>query len=144
MTKKNKSDSYQFRICEISIDPSVLNEFPFSDGLGSQLSLAQYNEEFDELKEKLLFEVLRLINNDLTERQKQVVLKRLEGKTQIQIAEELQIHQTSIHKILSGNIDFSNGKKRYGGAYKKLKKLCAKDNIIQDILTKMRELRGVD
>ena len=140
--KKNKSDSYQYKIVEIAVDPSILNDFPIYDSLGSQLNLAMYSEEFYDLRKQLMFEVMRIINNNLTERQSQVVLLRLEGKTQIQIADQLGVHQTTVHKLLMGNIDYANGKKRYGGAIKKLKKICSKDEEVLDILMKMEELRN--
>ena len=39
--KKNKSDSYQHKIVEISVDPYVLNEFSLYEGLGAQLNIAE-------------------------------------------------------------------------------------------------------
>lgn len=160
--KRNRSDSYQYKIVEIAVDPNVLSDFPHVDSLGSQLNLAKYSEEFYLLKKELMTEVLRIINTCLTERQREVVLLRLKGKTQTQIAEELGIHQTTVHKILSGNLDYrycnninklgNNGKKkggsnnrsepkRYGGVERKLKKLCFKDEKIIEILDKMEYLR---
>ena len=142
--KRNKSDSYQHKIVEISVDPMLLNEFPLAESLGSQLNMSKYSERFDELREQLLQEVIAVINSGLTKRQAQVVTLRLEGKTQIQIAEELGIHQTTVHKTLMGNIDYANNRKCYGGAIKKLKKLCAKKSEIQDILDEMETLRAKD
>lgn len=142
--KRNKSDSYQHKIVEITVDPVVLNDFPINNGLGAQMNLAKCSEEFYDLKERLMKEILRIIRNDLTERQAEVVTLRLEGKTQIQIADQLGIHQTTVHKLLMGNIDYANGKKRYGGAIKKLKKICAKDKTVLEILRKMEELRTRD
>lgn len=139
--KKNKSDSYQYKIIEISVDPVVLNDFPIANGLGAQVNLAKYSEEFYEMRQELINEVLRIINNFLTERQQEVILLRLQGKTQTQIAEQLGIHQTTVHKLLMGNIDYANGKKRYGGAIKKLKKLCNEDVKILEILKKIEEFR---
>jgi hypothetical protein len=43
-----------------------------------------------------------------------------------------------------GNIDYANGKKRYGGAIKKLKKMCLKDGKIIYILNEMEILRAKD
>lgn len=142
--KKNKSDSYQWRVLEIPIDPALLNDFETSEGLGAQLNMVTYSERFHELRQKLMDEVLKIIAENLTPRQAEVVTMRLQGKTQIQIAEELQVHQTSIHKCLSGNIDYSNGKKHYGGAIKKLIKKCAKNEAITQILKEMEELRAKD
>lgn len=139
--KKNKSDSYQHKIVEITVDPVLFNDFSFDTGLGAQVNLATYSEEFYDLRQQLIGEVMRIINSNLTRRQAEVVMLRLEGKTQIQIAEQLGIHQTTVHKLLMGNIDYANGKKRYGGAIKKLKKMCARDNKIITLLQQMDELK---
>jgi len=139
--KKNKSDSYQYKIVEITVDPVILNDFAVNNGLGAQLNIAKYSEEFYELKEELMMEIYKVIKSSLTDRQAEVIGLRLKGNTQIQIAEELGIHQTTVHKLLSGNIDYANGKKRYGGAIKKLKKHCAKNPIILEILQKMDDLK---
>jgi transposase len=141
--KKNKSDSYQYKIVEISVDPSIFNDFPFVESLGSQLNLAKYSEEFYNLRQLLMKEVLRIIDSNLTPRQREVVTLRLQGKTQMQIADELGVHQTTIHKLLNGNLDYSSCKKmRYGGATKKLQKVCAKDERVLSILKEMDELRA--
>jgi predicted XRE-type DNA-binding protein len=140
--KKNKSDSYQHKIVEILVDPTMLNDCPFYDGLGTILNLSKYSEEFYDLRLQLIKEVRRIINNDLTKRQAEVVMLRLQDMTQTQIAEKLGIHQTTVHKLLMGNIDYANGKKRYGGAVKKLKKVCGKDEKVQKILRRMSELRS--
>lgn len=142
--KRNRSDSYQWKIVEIPIDPTILNDFQLAEGLGAQLNLSSYSERFYELRQELMTEVLRIIQTNLTERQAEVVTLRLEGKTQIQIAEQLSIHQTTVHKLLMGNIDYANGKKRYGGAIKKLTKICFKDEKILSILAEMEELRAKD
>lgn len=139
--KKPKSAAYQHKIIEISVDPVILSDFPIADGLSAQINISMYSEEFYDLRQQLIDEVMKLIYANLTKRQAEVVLLRLEGRTQVQIAEELQIHQTTVHKLLCGNIDYSNGKRRYGGAVKKLKRLCAKNEVIIEILQQMEELR---
>ena len=140
--KKNKSDSYQHVIVEITVDPFILNDFSIDSGLGAQVNIAMFSEEFFDLRQKLIAEVIRIVKTSLTKRQAEVMLLRLEGKTQMQIAEQLHIHQTTIHKILSGNLDYNNGKKRYGGAIKKLKNICAKDGKVLNILQKMDDLKN--
>lgn len=141
--KKNKSDSYQHKIVEISVDPFLLSDFPMNNGLGAQLNLAKYSEEFHELKDNLMKEIYRIINENLTPHQAEVVLLRLKGLTQIQIAEQLQVHQTTIHKCLSGNLDYNHGKKRYGGALKKIKKICDKDAKVLKLLEKINDLKNI-
>lgn len=140
--KKNKSDSYQYKIVEITVDPNVINDFPLVEGLGYQLNLSKYSEEFFNLRQRLMTEVMRIVNTNLTKRQREVVTLRLQGKTQIQIADQLGIHQTTVHKLLCGNIDYYHSKKRYGGAIKKLQKVCDKDEKIQSILEEMGNLKS--
>lgn len=142
--KRNKSDSYQYRIIEIAIDPHILSDFSSEDGLGAQLGQAGHSEEVQELRDKLMDEVRRLIRTSLTERQMQVVAMFLQGKTQIQIADELGICQTTVHKTLRGNIDYRNGAARYGGAIKKLQKLCAKDSKVLKLLDQIEEVRRAE
>ena len=142
--KRNKSDSYQHKIVEITVDPTKLNDFSLDDGLGFALNTSKFSEEFYELRQQLIQEVLRVVGTCLTQRQSEVITLRLKDLTQIQIAEKLGIHQTTVHKLLMGNIDYANGKKRYGGAIKKLKKMCLKDGKIIYILSEMEILRAKD
>jgi len=125
---------------EISIDPNLLNNFSNEEGMNAYLSAHNCSEEFQKLRTELLREVLYIVENCLTEKQREVMkMTYLEGKTQNEISNELGKHQTTIHKILQGNIDYNNQKKRYGGALKKIRKLCARNEKIQAILSKMRE-----
>jgi hypothetical protein len=41
-----------------------------------------------------------------------------------------------------GNIDYSNGAKRYGGAIKKIRKLSDEDVEIQQILARIEEIKA--
>jgi len=100
-------------------------------------------DELVGLTEELTVQLKSLIDTRLTDRQTEVVKKIFfEQKTQMEVADSLGLCQTTIHKILKGNIDYANGKKRYGGAIKKLKKLCANDEEIQNILKKMQDIRA--
>lgn len=133
-------DTVTYNFIEISIDPNLLNNFSNEDGIAAYLSSFGATEEFQKLKTELMQEVMSIINSCLTIKQKEVIkMTYLEGKTQNEISLELGKHQTTIHKILQGNIDYSNQKKRYGGALKKIRKLCANSKKIQDILFKMKE-----
>ena len=44
---------------------------------------------------------------------------------------------------MQGNIDYSNNKKRYGGALKRIRKLCSQSKKIQEILNKIREKKNL-
>ena len=96
---------------------------------------------FGALSERLIF----IIDTKLTPRQTQIVrLLFLEQKTQTEVARLLGLCQPSIHKSLLGNLDYRQGGKRYGGALKKIRKLCEVDDDIQRILKQVEELRRED
>lgn len=136
------SDVTSHTFVEISIDPSLLNNFSNEDGMTAYLSSYSGSEEFQKLRTDLFEEVMYLIDNCLTEKQKQVmIMTYIDGKTQNEISIELGRHQTAVHKTLQGNIDYGNDGKRYGGAIKKLRKLCANNDKIQGILKRMKEFR---
>lgn len=125
---------------EISIDPHLLNNFATESGMAAFLEIHDCSDEFKQLKKELLAEVFDIIENGLTVKQKEVMkMTYVDGKTQNEISSELGKHQTTIHKMLQGNIDYNNQKKRYGGAIKKIQKLCANNEKIQAILALMRE-----
>jgi DNA-directed RNA polymerase specialized sigma24 family protein len=142
LVRRNKSDSYQYRIIEIAIDPFILSDFPSEDGLGAQANSSGYSEELADLRQQLIKEVRRLIKNVLTLRQAQVMALRLQGKTQVEIGHKLGIHQTTVHKTISGNIDYNNGGACYGGAIKKLRKMCFKDERVLSLLKRIEEVRA--
>ena len=138
MSKNKELNLYNF--VEISIDPRLLNNFSNEDSISKYFDSIAGTEEFQRLKQDLVEEVMNIINNNLTTRQKQVVIMTyLEGKTQNEISAILNIHQTAIHKSLAGNLDYTNSRKRYGGAIKKLKRLCSKNDKIKKILQEMKE-----
>lgn len=97
------------------------------------------NETLYELRDQLKARLWEIIDSGLTHRQQEVVKLSILGYTQNEIAKKLGINQTSVHKVIRGNIDYKNGRKRYGGAYKKIIKLCQADERIQEILLEIRE-----
>ncbi len=128
-----KSDKDQYKYREISCDLSVLNKSYLPTN-------ADIEDEIKELKEELLEKMLFIINHKLTERQRQVVIATyFQQKTQMEIAAQLGLCQTTIHKVLKGNIDYKANGKRYGGVLKKMQKLCSSDKEIQDILIAIQE-----
>lgn len=139
----NKSKLYQHKIVEISFDQSKLNNFPASRGIGQMLAANETDERIQELREELLEEIYGIIHgNYLTDHQKKILMMRLVGKTQNEIAEHLGITQSAVHKALHGNIDYKNDKKRYGGIIKKLKKICSNNAKIQRILLGIEKVKN--
>ncbi len=144
MSKRpRKSKRYQHKIVEIGFDSAKLSNFSVDRGIGEILASNSYSDEIIELREKLLNELYDIINGDyLTSHQKKILMMRLMGKTQNEIADHLGITQSAVHKAMHGNIDYKNNKKRYGGIIKKLKKICTNNEVIKDILIKMEEVRN--
>ena len=139
---KLKSKNYQYKIVEVAFDQSKLNNFSEEKGISGVLTDNSYSEELLDLRERLLEEVYSVVNSEvLTDHQKKVLFMILMGKTQNEIAEHLGITQSAVHKALRGNLDYRNDKKRYGGIFKKLKKICKNNEKIQEILLEMESLR---
>jgi len=140
--KKNRSDRYQNMFNEISYSQEMLADFAIEAGLTAKLN--SYNEALLELKSQLRRELWRLVDTALTPRQRQVIRLYAQGYTQTEIAKMLNVNQSSITKSINGNCDYRNGKKVYGGARKKLRKLAEKDQKIQGLIKKMVELSDDD
>lgn len=139
----NKSKLYQYKIVEISFEQNKLNNFPMERGIGHLLSENEPSDRIDDLKSELLDELYDVVHSDfLTEHQKKILLMRLMGKTQNEIADHLGITQSAVHKAMHGNIDYKNDRKRYGGIIKKLRKVCKNNKKIKEVLKKIEEVKG--
>lgn len=144
--KKGSSKLYQYKIVEISFDQAKLNNFSTERGINHILEESDPNDDIQGLRLSLMDELYDIINSDvLTHHQKRILMMRMIGKTQNEIAEHLGITQSAVHKAMHGNIDYKNGKKRYGGIIKKLKKVCKTNEQVEKILGKILEIKkGVD
>jgi DNA-directed RNA polymerase specialized sigma subunit len=139
----NKSRLYQYKIVEISFDHDKLDNFPIERSISSLLAENEYNQKITELREDLIEEIYSIISSDfLTGHQKTILMMRLTGKTQNEIADHLGITQSAVHKAMHGNIDYKNNKKRYGGIIKKLKKICTNNPRIVEILQEIDEIKN--
>ncbi len=138
----NKSKLYQHKIVEISFDASKLNNFPMERGINQILSDNSSNERIVELQDELLDELHNIIHNGyLTDHQRKILMMRMMGKTQNEIATHLGITQSAVHKAMHGNIDYRNNKKRYGGVVKKLQKICTNNDRIKQILKEIEQIK---
>lgn len=136
----NRSNSYQSVLLEIPSNPHILSDLSTAQGLIFKIERYEAYEKIMDLKEKLKVKVFEIMEVGLTKRQLEVVTLWLSGRTQNEIAKVLGINQTSVHKVIKGNIDYKNGKKRYGGALKKITKLCMADEDIQELLLELQDL----
>jgi DNA-binding CsgD family transcriptional regulator len=120
----------------------MLTEFSDAQGIRGYLNYAEYNEELYDLRDQLREEFWRLIKTCLTKRQREVIVLYTDGYTQTEIAQILNVNQSSITKSMNGNCDYRNGKRVYGGAKKKLKKFASQDPKIQSILKRIAEIQA--
>ena len=138
--RQPRSNHYQWLLLECPCSPEVLTEY--SDGQGTAGILNKiHNEELVELWDKLLTAFWRIVNTQLTSRQKQVLKLCADGLTQTEIAKILDVNQSSITKSINGNCDYRKGKRIYGGSKRRILKLAEKDPEIQGIFKRMRELQ---
>lgn len=142
MTKRqNRSDKYQYILLETVCSNEMMETFCNEDSIYNRLNPFEYNENLIELEEQLKKEFWRVVDTLLTPRQREVIRLYADGYTQMEIAKMLNVNQSSITKSLNGNVDYKNGKKVYGGARKKIRKIIEMDDKIKDILQKMAEVR---
>jgi len=139
---KNRSDRYQYVLVESSCSPEMLAEVADSESIGAQLNPFGYNEELLDLKDQLRLAFWRIVNTKLTVRQRDVISLYCDGYTQTEIADRLNVNQSSITKSINGNCDYKNGKKIYGGSKRKIQKIVEQDEEIQDILLKIKEIQS--
>ena len=140
--RKNRSDNYQWFLLEKLYSNDMMESFSNDDSISHRLNPYEYNEDLMELDDQLKVEFWRIVNDLLTDRQKQVIKLYADGYTQMEIAKMLNVNQSSITKSLNGNVDYKNGKKIYGGARKKIRKIIENDVAIKAILARMNELRS--
>jgi DNA-binding CsgD family transcriptional regulator len=140
--RKNRSDKYQYVLLETVCSNDMMEAFCNEDSISARLNPFEYNENLIELEEQLKKEFWRVVDTLLTPRQREVIHLYADGYTQMEIAKMLNVNQSSITKSLNGNVDYKNGKKVYGGARKKIRKIIELDDKIKDILSKMEEVRN--
>ena len=139
--RRNRSDKYQYILLETVCSNDMMEAFCNEDGIYNRLNPFGYNEDLIELEDQLKIEFWRVVNTLLTSRQREVIRLYADGYTQMEIAKMLNVNQSSITKSLNGNVDYKNGKRIYGGARKKIRKIIELDDKIKDILAKMRAVR---
>ena len=139
--KSNRSNGYQYIYTEQSFSNEMMAEFSESQGLNENLK-PEDKEALLDLHVAQAECFWRLVDTELTERQAQVIRLLAQGYTQIEIAKQLKVNQSSITKSVNGNCDYRNGRKVYGGAKKKLRKLAKADPEIIEIMRKIAEIHA--
>lgn len=139
--RQNRSDKYQYILLETVCSNEMMETFCNEDSIYNRLNPFEYNETLIELEEQLKKEFWRVVDTLLTPRQREVIRLYADGYTQMEIAKMLNVNQSSITKSLNGNVDYKNGKKIYGGARKKIRKIIENDDKIKEILARMSEVR---
>lgn len=142
--RKTRSAAYQQLFHERIVASELLESFAEDDGVYKRLNPFAYNDDIAELEEELKKEFWRIVETELTERQRDVIKLSCQGLTQIEIAKELNVNQSSVTKSIHGNTCYSTGKLSYGGSLKKIKKIVEDDEAIQKILKKINDLREED
>lgn len=137
--RKNRSDSYQYLLLETVCSNDMMEAFSNDESIYNRLNPNHYDETLIELEEQLKKEFWRVVNTLLTPRQREVIKLYADGYTQMEIAKMLNVNQSSITKSLNGNVDYKNGKRVYGGAMKKIRKIIEMDDKIKEILQKIQE-----
>lgn len=140
--RKNRSDSYQHLLLESSFSHDMMENFSNTDSIYNRLNPWQYDERIIELADELKKEFWKVIDEHLTDRQKQVVKLYSQGLTQMEIAKILGVNQSSITKSINGNVDYKSGKRSYGGVKVKIKKVIKNHPKIKELLDKINELRN--
>lgn len=146
---KNRSDRYQPIFAELPYSHDMLAEFSEAQGIVENYS-PEDREKLMDLKEALFKEFWRLVDQELTPRQAEVIKLCARGYTQIEIAKTLGVNQSSITKSINGNCDYrsSTGKKdkvnkrSYGGSKRKLRRLIADDEKIKEILEEIAAIHS--
>lgn len=139
---KNRSDRYQALFAELPYSNDMMAEFVERDGEGDILSDEQ-REALLDAKEDLRQAFWRIVETELTDRQKEVIKLHCEGYTQTEIAKELNVNQSSITKSINGNCDYKNGKRVYGGAKRKIARIAEKDPEVIEILKRINEISSL-
>jgi hypothetical protein len=97
--RDNRSNHYQHLFAESSYSNEMMEAFSNEFSLYNRLNPFEYNEDLMDLEEQLRKEFWRIVDT-LTERQRTVIRLSASGMTQMEIAKELNVNQSSITKCI--------------------------------------------
>jgi len=122
---RGKSKRYQYKFREVGVDS--LDSFRQEDGLYNQELISESSVRY---KEEIFRAVLQIADEQLTERQKQILyLRFVRGMTQVQIGKQLKISQSCVSLQINGIPNYVYNKK-HGGILPKLKRICVEEAAI--------------
>jgi hypothetical protein len=110
--RKTRSSGYQWILVEKAFSHDMMETFSNDDGIQKKLNPYHYNEDILVLEDQLKERFWEIINENLTDRQLQIVELLKSGATQQETAKKLQVNQSSITKCLSSETElyFTNDK----------------------------------
>jgi hypothetical protein len=126
----SRSDSYQHLYAEKSVDITSMYSLSYSP---------EEPEEIKEIKDKIVERMRVLVDEKLTDNQKQIFNLTSQGYTQAEIAKKLNRCQASITKAINGNVAVGF-KNKHGGIVKKLKFAFLNDPEIKELRKEYFEL----
>lgn len=144
--RPTRSQAYQHLLVEKAFSHEMMESFPEEDSLGKRLNPWDYNEDILVLEDQLKERFWEIIEENLTERQLEIINLLKQGFTQSESARALSINQSSITKSLHGNSTYdktsgSKNKESYGGIVKKITKIANEDKKVREIMAKIAEIR---
>ncbi len=142
MTERpNRSTQYEYLFHETTCSDEFLAAFSNTDSIGNILNPFNYNEDVLNLQEEIRQEFWKLAKKVCTKKQFMILSYVKEGKTQQEIADILNVNQSSITKSIHGNRTYyEQDQKSYGGTIKKLKKCIDESEVFQELFRKIAEL----
>ena len=139
--RPSRSDKYQYLLLETIVSYEYLSSFSNQDSIGHRLNPFQYDERALEIKDQLHNRFWILAQERLTPTQFTIFRMYADGYTQWEIAKILNVCQSSITKSINGNTDYAKYPGRHhGGAIKKMQKIVAKDEEMQQLWAQLEEL----
>ncbi len=160
---ETRSAKYQHLFLESIVPNEMMEAFGNEDSIYGRLNPYQYDERLLDLEEELKKEFWRIVETELTPRQREIIELYAQGLTQQEIAKKLNLNQSTCQKSIFGaafrktskntaKIDKKSDAKSgasdedtqivmYGGSKKKIQSVIEQDEKIKDILSRMRAIR---
>jgi hypothetical protein len=138
----SRSSKYQYLLLETPVSHDFITTFESPE---EQMLRQEELEEMWALENQLEHLMWKLIDDNLSQHQIALLhihkLAILQGETQIWMAEQMGINQSSVVKGMQGNISYCGGvRRRYGGIRKKLEGLIKECALIHKAMKELEDL----